>query len=69
MAFKTLTIKESTYRKLAACKQPGESFTDVIEREVITRIETAADLLEWGKQHMGKKNALSQRKPAKAKAA
>jgi predicted CopG family antitoxin len=69
MAFKTLTIKESTYRKLAACKQPGESFTDVIEREVIERVETAADLLAWGRQHLGRKNALSQRKATRAKAA
>lgn len=62
MAFKTLTIKESTYRKLAACKQPGESFTDVIEREVIDRIETAADLLKLINKKPGALNGLRQRK-------
>jgi predicted CopG family antitoxin len=45
MATKTITIKESAYKTLAACKQGGESFSDVIEREFSYRIETGADLL------------------------
>ena len=45
MAFKTLTVKESAYRTLEKCKQPGESFSAVIERELGGRILTADDLL------------------------
>jgi len=69
MAFKTLTIKESTYRKLAACKEPGESFTDVIERELIQRIATAADLLALVRASKGKGLGLKQRQTTKQKAA
>jgi predicted CopG family antitoxin len=45
MAFKTLTVKESAYRTLATLKQPGESFSAVIERELGGRILTVDDLL------------------------
>lgn len=33
MPFKTITIKESAYRKLKAAKRKDESFTDLIERK------------------------------------
>lgn len=32
MPFKTITIKESAYRRLSRARRPGESFTDVIDR-------------------------------------
>lgn len=32
MAFKTLTIKEEVYKKLAARKREKESFSDLLER-------------------------------------
>jgi predicted CopG family antitoxin len=69
MAFKTLTIKESTYRKISRWKEPGESFSELLDREFDRKIETAADLLAWGKENLGKKTGLSQRKQAKKKAA
>jgi predicted CopG family antitoxin len=69
MAFKTLTIKESTYRKIANWKQPGESFSDVLEREFSGKMSTGADLLAWARANKGKKTGLTQRKPAKTKAA
>jgi len=69
MAFKTLTIKESTYRKISKYKAPGESFSELLDREFDRKIETASDLLAWGRENMGRKNALSQRKPVKRKAA
>ena len=49
MAFKTLTVKESAYRTLVKCKQPGESFSAVIERELGGRILTVDDLLAHAK--------------------
>ena len=45
MGFKTLTVKASAYRALEKCKQPGESFSAVIERELGGRILTVDDLL------------------------
>jgi predicted CopG family antitoxin len=53
MATKTITIKESAYKALAKCKQTGESFSDVIEREFARRIETADDLLALSRKMAG----------------
>lgn len=62
MATKTITIKESAYKALAKCKQGGESFSDVIEREFSNRIETATDLLALSRQMSGKSLGYAQRK-------
>ncbi len=69
MAFKTLTIKESTYKKLSRWKTPGESFSDVLDREFDRKIETAKDLLELAKSKKGVGLGLRQRKTAKKAAA
>ncbi|HEY0946541.1 MAG TPA: antitoxin VapB family protein [Opitutaceae bacterium] len=71
MAVKTLTIKESAYKALKQCKLPGESFSDVIEREMGQKITTTKDLLEWAKARMGTRTgmAVRHRKGAKSKAA
>jgi predicted CopG family antitoxin len=50
MAFKTITVKESSYRTIARCKLPGESFSDVIDRELGGRILTVGDLLAHAKE-------------------
>ena len=63
MATKTITIKESAYKALAKCKQDGESFTDVIEREFSQRIVTGADLLALSRRMAGKGLGFSQKKP------
>lgn len=62
MAFKTLTIKESAYRALAQCKLPGESFSDVIEREIAQKITTVGELLAHARSRMRKGLGL-RRKP------
>ncbi len=49
MAFKTITVKESSYRTIARCKLPGESFSDVIDRELGGRILAVDDLLAHAK--------------------
>ncbi len=65
MAFKTLTIKESTYHKLVRWKEPGESFSDLFDREFDRRIETAADLLKYARERKGVGLGLRQRKSAR----
>ena len=71
MATKTITIKESAYRALAKCKQDGDSFSDVIEREFSQRIETGADLLALValRRKQGQGLGLTQRKRRKKTAA
>jgi hypothetical protein len=44
MASKTITVTEKAYRTLARCKEPGESFTQTIERIAGDRILTVGDL-------------------------
>jgi predicted CopG family antitoxin len=39
MGFKTLTIKESSYKKLLLMKRKGESFSDLFERLSKSNIE------------------------------
>ncbi len=46
MAFKTLTISEEAHQRLKKHKLPGESFTQVILREIPEPLETAGDVLE-----------------------
>ncbi|EIQ01561.1 hypothetical protein OpiT1DRAFT_00132 [Opitutaceae bacterium TAV1] len=62
MAFKTLTIKESAYKALKKFKNPGESFSDTIEREFGQKIATTSELLEWTKSRMGTRMGIRQRK-------
>lgn len=47
MAFKTLTISEEAHHRLKKRKLPGESFTDVILRELPEPLETAGDVLDF----------------------
>jgi len=62
MAFKTLTIKESTYNRLASFKAEGESFSDLLDREFEQKILTTKDLLDWARANAGRKLGLRQRK-------
>ena len=47
MAFKTLTITEEAHERLRKHKLPGESFTQVILRELPEPLETAGDVLDF----------------------
>ena len=47
MAFKTLTISEEAHRRLKRHQLPGESFTQVILREIPEPLETAGDVLDY----------------------
>ena len=47
MAFKTLTITEEAHQRLKQHKLPGESFTQVILRELPEPLETAGDVLDF----------------------
>ena len=44
MAFKTLTIKESVYKKLLLMKKKNESFSDLFERLSNSNIEVLKKL-------------------------
>lgn len=43
MPFKTITIKESAYKRLKAAKRKGESFTELIER----KFEEKPDIMKY----------------------
>jgi len=47
MAFKTLTISEEAHERLRKHKMPGESFTQVILRELPEPLETAGEVLDF----------------------
>lgn len=47
MAFKTLTISEEAHQRLKKRKLSGESFTEVILREVPEVVETAGEVLDY----------------------
>ena len=47
MAFKTLTISEEAHQRLKKHKLPGESFTQVILRELPEPLETAGQVLDF----------------------
>lgn len=70
MAFKTLTIKESTYKRIVKFKSKGESFSDLLDREFENKMQTSRDLLEWAHETVrtGGKNPLSQRKDSPCRA-
>ena len=63
MAFKTLTIKESTYKRISSFKAKDESFSDLLDREFEKKIQTSKDLLEWARETArAGNNPLKQRK-------
>ena len=45
MAFVTITIKNEAYRRLRRLKEPGDSFSDVILRQLPDPCETAGEVL------------------------
>ena len=47
MAFRTLTISEEAHERLRKHKLPGESFTQVILRELPEPLETAGEVLDY----------------------
>ncbi len=47
MAFKTLTISEEAHARLKKHKMPGESFTQVILRELPDPLQTAGEVLDY----------------------
>ncbi len=47
MAFKTVTISEEAHERLRKHKMPGESFTQVILREIPEPLETAGKVLAF----------------------
>lgn len=51
MATWNIAIKEEAYKRLKKLKQPGDSFTDVILRELPDPLETAGELLDYFEQH------------------
>lgn len=50
MAYKTLTITTAAYNRLKNLKAPGESFSDVILREMPEPWKTCGDVLEGMKK-------------------
>lgn len=46
MAFVTITIKDAAYRRLRRLKEPGDSFSDVILRQLPDPCETAGEVLQ-----------------------
>ena len=56
MASTNITLSEAAYERLRKCKTPGDSFSDVVLREVAEPpAETAGGLLARLKQFEGKK--------------
>ncbi len=51
MATWNIAIKEEAYKRLKKLKQPGDSFTDVILRELPDPLETAGELLDYFETH------------------
>jgi len=47
MAFKTLTISEEAHQRLRKHKLPGESYTQVILREIPEPLEPAGNVLDF----------------------
>jgi predicted CopG family antitoxin len=47
MGFKTLTISDEAHQRLSKRKLPGESFTQVILRELPEPLKTAGDVLDF----------------------
>lgn len=45
MAFKTITISVTAYERLKKLKEPGESFSEVVLRELPEPCDTCGDIL------------------------
>lgn len=51
MANNTITIKTEAYERLKKNKLPGDSFTDVILREVLEPLKTCGELEDYFAEH------------------
>lgn len=51
MATWNIAIKEEAYKRLKKLKLPGDSFTDVILRELPDPLETAGEILDYFEKH------------------
>jgi hypothetical protein len=46
MAFKTITLSVSAYERLKKLKEPGESFSEVVLRELPEPCDTCGEILD-----------------------
>ncbi len=51
MATTTIALTQSAYERLKRQKLPGESFSDVVLREVPEPLETAGEVLDYFESH------------------
>jgi len=51
MASKTITLGEAAYQRLKKLKLPGESFTEVVLRELPERWETLGEMEDYFSKH------------------
>ncbi|MCI0746323.1 MAG: antitoxin VapB family protein [Verrucomicrobia subdivision 3 bacterium] len=51
MPFKTITIDITAYNRLKKLKLPGDSFSDVLKRELPEPLETASEIEDYYCQH------------------
>ena len=53
----SITLKRPAYERLKKLKEPGDSFSDVVMRELPERIDTLGDMLDyWDTHEMPKSN-------------
>ena len=51
MASTNVSLNESAYKRLRKLKLPGESFSDVVLRELPEPLETAGEMLDHFEKH------------------
>jgi len=51
MAFTTISINKPAYRRLKSLKSAGETYSDVLLRELPEPCETAGELLDYYESH------------------
>ena len=51
MATTTIPISQPAYRRLVKLKQPGESFSDVLLRELPEPCDTCGEVLDYLQKH------------------